>query len=242
MLYLGRTFFMGQVAKWLPLAQYWYNMAHHSSLGMTPYRALFGQVPPNYVHYHPKDSTNHTVDSLLRAREVTIKLLKDNLAKAQQRMKIQAVKHTSERVFAVGDWVYLKLQLYRQHSVHRPAFHKLSAKYFGPFMVLEKVGQVAYKLELPAESKIHNVFHVSLLKRKLGNHTVASTLPPVSENGEFISIPVKIMDRRMTNRRNKVISEVLVQWSNSDADDNTWEEFHDLQNRLHAYIWAHYNP
>ncbi|GJW40286.1 transposon Tf2-12 polyprotein [Tanacetum coccineum] len=56
-------------SKWLPLAQYWYNTSHHSSLQMSPYQALFGQTPPSYIHYHPKDSPNQAIDTLLRDRE-----------------------------------------------------------------------------------------------------------------------------------------------------------------------------
>lgn len=96
-------------AKWLPLAQLWYNTSHHSSLKMSPYQALFGRPPPDYIHYHPKDSSNQAVDSVLREREVAVQLLKSNLVKAQERMKAQADKHHSEKNYAVGDWVYLKL-------------------------------------------------------------------------------------------------------------------------------------
>lgn len=103
------------------LAQYWYNTSSHSSLGMSPYQALFNQTPPMYIHYQAKDSSNHFVDSALQGRESTVQLLKDNLLKAQNRMKMQADKHRSERVFQVGDWVFLKLQPYRQQSLHARA-------------------------------------------------------------------------------------------------------------------------
>ncbi|GKA53359.1 putative nucleotidyltransferase, ribonuclease H [Tanacetum coccineum] len=158
-------------------------------------------------------------------------------------MKTQADKHRSERVLAVGDWVYLKLQPYRQHSMNKRVFHKLAAKYYGPFQVIQRVGSVAYKLNLPPISKIHNVFHVSLLKKRVGDHSVYSSLPPVYEAGEFKLQPLKILDKRMVKRKNRLISEVLVQWTNVDVEDSTWEEFFDLQQRFLEFdIWSNYHP
>lgn len=79
-------------------------------------------------------------------------LLQDNLSKAQERMKLYADKRRSEREFQVGDIVFLKLQPYKQSSIYIRRNLKLSSKYYGPYKILEKVGSVAYKLELPATS------------------------------------------------------------------------------------------
>jgi hypothetical protein len=76
-------------------------------------------------------------------------------------MKSQADKHRVERVFHPGDWVYMKLQPYVQSSVAAMSNKKLSFRFYGPYKVIQRVGEVTYKLELPEGSRIHPVLHVS---------------------------------------------------------------------------------
>ena len=81
----------------------------------------------------------------------------------------------------MGDWVFLRLQAYKQKSLKHHQVKKLSAKYYGPFQILQKVEKVSYRLDLPPNSKIHPTFHVSCLKAKLGQHVVSiPTLPPTN--------------------------------------------------------------
>ena len=85
---------------------------------------------------------------------------------AQNRMKQQADQHRSESSFEVGDWVFLRLQPYKQMSLKQAKKdNKLSPKYYGPYKVLQKIGTMAYKLELPASSRVHLVFHRSEERR-----------------------------------------------------------------------------
>jgi hypothetical protein len=86
-------------------------------------------------------------------------LVRLHLQRAQDRMRRQANKYRSERSFDVGDLVFLKLQPYAQASVACHANHKLSFKFFGPYRILEKIGAVAYKLELPPTASVFSASH-----------------------------------------------------------------------------------
>ena len=98
---------------------------------------------------------------------------------AQNHMKQQADQHHSERSFEVGDWVFLRLQSYKHMSLKQAKKdNKLSPKYYGPYKVLQKIGTMAYKLELPASSQVHPVFHVSCLKKVIGDKISVQTIFP----------------------------------------------------------------
>ncbi|KAI5400478.1 hypothetical protein KIW84_065384 [Lathyrus oleraceus] len=102
-------------------------------------------------------------------------------------MKTQADRHHKERSFAVGDLVFLKLRPHVQQSVVARICPKLSPRYFGPFKVIERVGVVAYRLELPPTSRIHPIFHVSSLKKAVGDVVVNPTLPASLEIDEDLN-------------------------------------------------------
>ena len=113
-------------------------------------------------------------------------------------MKKYADERRSEREFREGDWVYLRLQPYRQSSVALRGNTKLTAKYFGPYRIEKRIGNVAYRLQLPITSKVHPVFHVSLLKKKVGDKaTPTLQLPEIDEKGHWKVEPVEVLDRRM---------------------------------------------
>lgn len=209
--------------QWLSLAEYWYNTSFHSAIKTTPYEVLYGQPPPIHLPYLPGESKVDSVDRTLQAREEIINTLKQNLVRAQNRMKQVADKHRSERSFIVGDWVYLKLQPHRQVTVESRGNNKLAAKYFGPYMVCQKIGEVAYKLEHPQGSMIHPVFHVSLLKKHHGPPPAQATQPLISVYYSGYKVPLKVLGTRMVKRNNSATTDWLVQWSEGTADDATWE-------------------
>ncbi|XP_074350423.1 uncharacterized protein LOC141689834 [Apium graveolens] len=145
----------------------------------------------------------------------------------------QDTKRT-ERHFLVGDKVYLKLQPYRQVTVAIRKKHKLSAKYFGPYEVVEKIGPVAYKLALPANSRVHPVFHVSQLKKAIGDQfKVHQQLPVVNEDGVIELKPLRKLDSRSILRDKKVVYQQLIQWKGCSI---TWEDEELLQYNFPDFI------
>jgi hypothetical protein len=163
--------------KWLSLAKWWYNTSFNTVTKMTPFMALYGYHPPSITSYLKEKSKVQAVEDHIENQQQDLQILKDNLTMAQNRMKQQADQNRSERSFEVGDWVFLRLQPYKQMS-HKQAKkdNKLSPKYYGPYKVLEKIGTMAYKLELPTSSRVHPVFHVSCLKKVIGNKIRIQTI------------------------------------------------------------------
>lgn len=137
-------------SQWLPLAEYWYNTNFHTAIQMSPFEAVYGLAPPIHLPYLPGESKVAVVARSLQKRESMILILKFHLLRAQHRMKQNADLHRTERSFEIGDFVYVKLQPYRQGSVVMRQNQKLAPKYFGPYKILDKYGAVAYRLQLPA--------------------------------------------------------------------------------------------
>lgn len=138
-------------------------------------------------------TTVEGVQEMVHSKQATQQQLKEALNRAQAKMKSFADKKRIERHFQVDDWVCLKLKPYRQHSLHSKKASKLSPKYVSLFQVLAKVGELAYKLCLPSEAKLHPMFHVSLLKKKIGPVSVVSSiLPEFDDDGKLLLQLVQI--------------------------------------------------
>ncbi|KAD3069224.1 hypothetical protein E3N88_37104 [Mikania micrantha] len=165
----------------------------------------------------------------MRDRETAIHVVKQSLLKAQNRMKQQADKHRTDREYEVGMWVYLKLQPYMQNSLRVYKHSKLTPKYFGPFLILERVGKVAYRLDLPDDSQIHSIFHVSLLKAASGP---PDKVVPIPMEARFRLKPMKVLDQKLVKRGSRAAMKVLVQWKDQGMSEATWEFLDDMKLRF----------
>ncbi|XP_026400020.1 uncharacterized protein LOC113295902 [Papaver somniferum] len=204
---------------------------------MSPFQALYGYARPHLIFPITTSTSVATVENYLRERDAMLQLLTDELSKSQHRMKYFADHKRSDREFSVGDLVFLKLQSYRQTSVDVRKNFKLSAKYFGPVEVLQRIGAVAYKLQLPVGSIIHPVFHVSQLKKNISLHaTISPQLPLVDPAGQFIVEPAAVLDTRETLRGTSRAKQFLVQWCNSAQEDVTWEDAAHLHAQFPYFI------
>lgn len=197
--------------EWLSAAEFWYNSSSHSAIGCSPFEALYGYAPKCLGLPSANLATVPDVQSWLANRQLMNRLLQQHLVRAQQRMKKQADKHRSERPFSVGEWVFLKLQPYIQSSLAPRANQKLAFKFFGPFKVLAKMGTMAYKLDLPASSSVHDVFHVSQLKKVVTS--VDKVTPSIPEPDISFQLPEQILDKKLVSKGVNGVHQVLVKWS-----------------------------
>ena len=124
----------------------------------------------------------------------------------------------------------MKLRLHHQQFIVKQINPKLSAKYYGPFQIEARVREVAYRLHLPPTTKIHLVFHVSQLKKAVGNHFVELELPLKLALDHFDSSePIAILTSRERNIDGGSITEWLIQWKNKPMEEATWETIVDIK-------------
>ncbi|KAK8944961.1 ER lumen protein retaining receptor [Platanthera zijinensis] len=217
-------------SEYLNSAEYHYDTSYNSSTNMTPFEVMYGRPPPSLLPYTAGTTSNEAVDATLQTREELLHCLKQNLHKAQQRMKAQADRKRKELKLDKGDWVLLKLHPYRQLTMSRPRGRKLNLKYYGPFQVLDTIGATAYKLLLPPESRIHPVFHASMIKPYIGDpRAQIVNLPPDQWKNNPLHQPLAIINTQNILRKGQPVSQALVQWEGHAPADSTWEDISSLE-------------
>ncbi|XP_038978713.1 uncharacterized protein LOC120109046 [Phoenix dactylifera] len=218
-------------ADYLPWAEYWYNTSYQGSTKKSPFELVYGRTPPTLTRYEIGTTKNFEVEKELLAREEVLKIVKRELKKSQERMKKFHDRKRRDGELQPGDYVYLKLQPTQQKSLRKRVSYKLAKRYYGPYKILERIGKVAYKLELPYNSLLHPVFHISWLKKRVGDpSTIGVELPKFDEEGRIVLQPMKVLQCRIKRKgRNKrKVWQVLMQWKDIPIEDATWEEYDEV--------------
>jgi hypothetical protein len=168
---------------------------------------------------------------VLKDAEKQVQMVRENLKVVQSRQKSYADKRRRDLSFAVGDFVYLKVSPMRGTRRFKVK-GKLAPRYIGPFKIVDRRGEVAYKLKLPPQlSNVHDVFHVSYLKKCL---RVSEEQLPMEELNlgsdlTYSERPVKILDTVERVTRTKVIKMCKAQWSHHTEDEATSEHEEELR-------------
>ena len=154
-----------------------------------------------------------------------VNVIKNKLKAVQDRQKSYADQHRKEMGFEIGDKVFLKVSPWR--GIMRFGNKgKLSPRYIGPYEITEKIGPLAYRLALPLElSRIHNVFHVSMLRkyRSDPSHVLKDSEVEISQDLSYEEEPIRILDHKIKQLRNREIPMVKVLWKHHGMEETTWE-------------------
>ena len=205
----------------LPIAQFAYNSAMSEATKVSPFFANYGYQPEAYRQ--PRPDETRAEQAMIAVEQ--IKTFHEQLATDIQFLNERSAayankKRSMEPAFKEGDKVYLL----RKHIKTKRPSTKLDFKKLGPFKILNKVSSVNYRLQLPKNSRLHPVFHVSLLEPARGDTPIATDTELQPEN-ELIEYEVeKILDRRLVNRQ----EQFLIKWEGYEPTDNSWEPVENL--------------
>ena len=205
----------------LPMAQFAYNSAKNETTGMTPFYANYGYEPTAYRQ--PRKKIANAEEALMLAKNMAalhMQLAKDIQFRNQRMTEYANKKRITGPSLKKGDKIYL---LRKNIKTKRPS-NKLDFKKLGPFEILERIGDVNFKLRLPKTSRLHPVFHISLLEPAPSD--VPNSKEEVQPENELQEYEVEeIMDTRTTKEGQQ---EYLIKWRNFDHTENTWEPTENL--------------
>ncbi|GJS52370.1 putative reverse transcriptase domain-containing protein [Tanacetum coccineum] len=211
--------------KHLPLVEFSYNNSYHASIKAAPFEALYGRKCRSPVCWAEVGEVQLTGPKIVQETTEKIIQVKQRMQAARDRQKSYADLKRKPMEFEVGDKVMLKVSPWKG-VVRFGKRGKLNPRFVGPFKVIKRVGDVAYKLELPEElSRVHNTFHVSNLKKCHADEPLAVLLDGLhfDDKLQFVEEPIEITDREVKRLKRSRIPLVKVRWNSKRGPEFTWE-------------------
>ena len=225
--------FPGSWDSHLHLMEFAYNNSFQATIGMAPFEALYGKCCRTPVCWSEVGEHRLMGPELVRSTNEAIQKIRARMQTAQSRQKSYADVRRKDLKFDVGEKVFLKVAPMK--GVMRfEKKGKLSPRFVGPFEILERVGVVAYRLALPPSlSAVHNVFHVSMLRKYVADtsHVVDYEPLEIDEHLSYVEQPVEILAREVKMLRNRSIPLVKVLWRNHRIEEATWEREEEMRTR-----------
>jgi hypothetical protein len=226
-----RCFTGDRPRQWLPWAEYTYNTAYQSSLRETPFQVVYGRDPPTIRSYEPGDARVPAVAQEMEERAAFLDDVRYRLHQAQESQKRAYDQHHRQVIYNVGDWALLRLRQRPSASLPRSTTGKLKPRYVGPYRVEEIINEAVVRLQLPFDAKIHDVFHVGVLKKFVGAPPTEPPALPATLNGAAVSTPSRVLAGRLA----RDIRQVLIQWHGEPVTSATWEDFEDFRASFPAF-------
>nr|GEW00784.1 putative reverse transcriptase domain-containing protein [Tanacetum cinerariifolium] len=199
--------------------------SYHASIKAAPFEALYDRKCRSPVCRNEVGEFHLTGPKIVQETTEKTVQIKQRIQAARDRQKSYANLKRKPMEFQVRDKVMLKVSPWKW-VVRFDKQGKLNPRYVGPFKLIERVGSVAYKLELPEElSRVHNTFHVSNLKKCYANEPLAVPLDGLhfDDKLQFVEEPVEIMDHEVKRLKNSHVPIVKVRWNSRRGPEFTWE-------------------
>jgi len=216
---------------WLPWAEYIYNTSYQSSLHETPFRVVYGRDPPTIRSYEPGETRVAAVAQEMEAREAFLADVRNRLEQAQAVQRRYYDRQHRPVSYQVGEWDLLRLRQRAAASLPRTTTGKLKPRFVGPYRVTELINEVAVRLELPQGARLHDVFHVGVLKKFVGTPPASPPALPAIHHGAVVPEPLRVERTRLA----RGVRQVLVHWRGETAESATWEDLDDFRDKYPAF-------